>query len=485
MKAKPTWLIALVLVACIATSCKAQANPPFQVFFVAIGSGWYSTPKGNGVQGFSRIPGANKSAKIISDTLMAGGAEYGIELTSDEHNFVTVADMYKAVRQVEAKMTAVKPAHPLLVFYFAGHGMSEGIAWSHFSIPGDFGYRGDATNLDIEGVGNSTLYAGDLVDELQKLNLPFLVMLDTCYDGKEKKFESPVLTSVATKNLKDVAGILRKVNEFQDTYPVLFSTVPGKSVVTVQNPSEPDSDVTIAPLARRLILSVHPALNQGRPVSLGQFLADMVSPRLDSLTTAAVTHSRVPSGANAPFLNPNVLAEPHRSSDRWLGTGNQMQICCRSASIFGYSKPSISDHFTGKLTIAGEPGEYISSGGTLVFASPSNKITVTQQGVGNLRVRFERGDTEFDASFSAPSGEHFEAREYTAAQRWNMADAGYPALEVSGDGRGCGDIAGSFIVNDVSYGSDGSISRFSATFLQRCDDSKILAHGNIALSRTH
>jgi hypothetical protein len=65
-----------------------------------------------------------------------------------------------------------------------------------------------------------------------------------------------------------------------------------------------------------------------------------------------------------------------------------------------------------------------------------------------------------------------------------MVDAGHPALEVSGDGRGCGDIAGSFIVNDVSYGLDGGISKFSATFLQRCDDSKIWAHGSIDLSIT-
>jgi hypothetical protein len=152
--------------------------------------------------------------------------------------------------------------------------------------------------------------------------------------------------------------------------------------------------------------------------------------------------------------------------------------------MFGYSKPAISDHFTGKLTITGEPGEYISSGHTLTFASPSNKVTVTQQGVGNLRIRFERGEDEFDASFSTPAGERFEAREYAAAERWNMADAGHPSLEVSGDGRGCGDIAGSFVVNDVGYGLDGSISKFSATFRQLCDDSKIESHGSVEVSRT-
>jgi hypothetical protein len=54
-----------------------------------------------------------------------------------------------------------------------------------------------------------------------------------------------------------------------------------------------------------------------------------------------------------------------------------------------------------------------------------------------------------------------------------MADAGHPGLDVSGDGRGCEDIAGSFKVFQVSYDPDGSISRFSAAFQQLCDDAKI------------
>jgi hypothetical protein len=483
MKGSSIRIVAMLILG-FSARCWAQQRPQFEVFFVAVGSSWYVTPIGVGVQGFSRIPGANKSAEIIGDSLLAGGAQYGIELTSDDQKFVTVADIYKAVRQVESRMTEAKPVRPLFVFYFAGHGMSEGIAWSHFSIPGDFAYRGDPTNLDIEGVGNSTLYAGDIIDELERLREPFLVMLDSCYDGKERQVESPLLTSVATNNLKDIGGILRALNEFRNSYPVLFSTVPGKSVVTVQNPSEPDSEVTIAPLARRFILSVRSTLDKGSPVSLGQFLADMMSPRLDSLTTAAVTHSPVPDDANALFLHPNAPSQPNRSIDRWLGTGNRMQICCRPASIFGHSKPAISDHYTGKLTIAGEQGEYISSGHTLIFASPSNKVTVTQQGVGNLHIRFERGESEFDASFSTPAGERFEAREYNSAQRWNMADAGHPALEISGDGRGCGDIAGSFLVNNVGYDLDGSISKFSATFRQLCDDSKIESRGSVELSRT-
>jgi hypothetical protein len=464
-----------------ALCCRAGIPQPYQVFFVSIGSGWYVNPRENDVHGFSRIPGANKSAKIIADTLVAGGAVYGIDLTSNDQAFVTVPDMYKAIQLVADKMVAAKPQRPLFVFYFAGHGMSEGIAWSHFSIPGDFAYRGDAANLNIEGLSNSTLYAGALVDELQKLHVPFLVMLDNCYDGKERPFESSVLSAVATRNLKDVGAILRAMNEFRDTYPVIFSTTPGKSVLTVVNPLEPNSQVTIGPLARRFSLSVLPALDKGRPISLDTFLGNMVSQGLDTLTNPAVTHSPVPEGANAFFLVHN--ASKH-SIDERLGTGTRMEICCRSIPTLGTPTKVNSSDFTGKLSITGNVGEYISSGRSIVFASPSYKVMVTQQGVGNIRIRFEHGETEFDASFSTPSGGRFETKEYTAAQRWNMADPGNAGLEVSGDGRGCGDIVGSFKVSDVVYEADGSVSKLKATFIQLCDDSKLPARGSIELTKT-
>jgi len=379
---------------------------------------------------------------------------------------------------VSSKIVAAKPTNPLFVFYIASHGMSEGIAWNHFSIPGDFVYRGNPDNLNIDGLSNSALYAGSLVDELERLKIPFLVIFDSCSDGQEKHFEPTVLSPKATRNLNEVGAALRVMNEFRNTYPVLFSTTPGKSVVTVTNPLAPDSVVTIAPLARRFSLSVEPSLKKGLPISLSSFLSKMVSAQLDNLTTPAVTRSSVPSGANAIFLVPT--AKPH-TVDSVTGTGSQMNICC--ATLPAEALPSAaSNHFKGTLSITGAEGEYISSGRSLKFASPDYKISMIQQGPGDIQIEFQRDDTEFDASFSTGSEKRFEAKEYSGAQRWNTADAGRPALEIFGDGRACGEITGSFTVSSVEYGANGNITRFAATFLQLCDDSKIPARGNIELT---
>jgi hypothetical protein len=176
------------------SSASAQTNR-YQVYFVSVGSGWYAPAQSKGVHDFSRIAGANKSAALVADGLISGGAEYGIELTSDDGSFVTTGDIAKALQRVEAKIAAQKPVNPLLVFYIASHGLSEGIAWSHFSIPGNFGYRGDPDKLDIDALSKTTLYAGSLVDDLEKLHIPFLVLLDSCYDGQEKHFEPVVLSA--------------------------------------------------------------------------------------------------------------------------------------------------------------------------------------------------------------------------------------------------------------------------------------------------
>jgi hypothetical protein len=467
-----------LLLLCIALGPVLQCQvQPYQVFFVVVGSGWYAPAKGQQVHGFPRIPGANASAELVAGQLLAGGAEFGVEVKSDEQAFVTVADIEQAIARVKSDILASKASNPLFVFYIASHGISEGIAWNHFSLPGDFVYRGDPDNLDIEGLSNSTLYAGSLVDELEKLHIPFVVMLDSCSDGQEKHFEPAVLSEKATRNLNEVGTALRVMNEFRNSYPVLFSTTPGKSVTTVANPFAPDSAVNIAPLARRFALAVGSSIKRGETLALATFLERMVSPQLDSLTTPAVTHSPVPSGANAPFLL--LSAKPH-TVETVAGTGREMRICCAPARSADTSSVK-SRLLAGSLSITGAKGEYISSGGSLVMASPGYKVSVTQQNKGDLEIRFEREDTEFDANFSTGSDSGFEVREYKDAQRWNMADPGHPAIEISGDGRGCGEIAGSFTVSNVEYGADGQISRFAATFTQLCDDSKIPARGRVEL----
>jgi len=476
MKTIITLRIAVFLCVLTAALPASAQSGRYQVYFVAVGSGWYAPAPSKDVHDFNVIDGANKSATIVADGLASGGAVYGVELTADDGSYVTTADIEKAISKIVAKIAIQKPTKPLFVFYIASHGMSEGIAWSHFSIPGDFGYRGDPDNLDIEKLSDSTLYAGSLVDELEELHIPFLVLLDSCYDGKEKHFEPKVLSALATRNLNDVGAALRIMNEFRDTYPVLFSATPGESVRTVTNPLAPDSNVDIGPLARRFSLSTKQSLAQGQPISFATLIREMTSPQLDSLTAPAVTHSKMPVGGDATMLL--ATATPH-DIDSMAGSGSHMNICCNPKAAGSNSAGHPSAHFTGTLSLSGDAGEFVSSGKSWMLRNPAQEVQLTQDGPGEIEISFGHGESEFDSSFSTEDGKRFELKTYAAAERFGFASHGHPGIEVSGDGRACNGIVGSFTVTKVSYKPDGTISGFAATFSQSCDDSRLIARGSV------
>jgi hypothetical protein len=84
---------------------------------------------------------------------------------------------------------ARRSTDPFFVFYLAGHGISDGIAWNHFSVPGAFLYRGALPDLEVDALAEKTLYASALADELDKTKVPYLLILDTCYQGNPASFE--------------------------------------------------------------------------------------------------------------------------------------------------------------------------------------------------------------------------------------------------------------------------------------------------------
>ena len=141
-------------------------------------------PTDSSTHRLQHIYGANKSAKAIAARLLAGGAKYGVLLTSGEGHLVSAGDVTRAISLVEAKIRADKAQNPLLLFYFAGHGISEGVGWNLFMVPGTFLYTGDLAGHDMESIAASTLPAAKLVDQLGHTGVRYVAVLDTCYEGK-------------------------------------------------------------------------------------------------------------------------------------------------------------------------------------------------------------------------------------------------------------------------------------------------------------
>src|SRR5487761_1981878 len=149
-----SWVLALAL---SVAGPVASGRPVFDTYFLAVGSTFYIQPHYPKERGFDKLPGANESARLVARILSRNGAT-GITLTSDRSAFISRSDFDAALATVIARVKAAKPLHPLLVVYFAGHGISEGVAWNHFSVPGNFVYGAPLKRLDAEELARHTVH---------------------------------------------------------------------------------------------------------------------------------------------------------------------------------------------------------------------------------------------------------------------------------------------------------------------------------------
>jgi hypothetical protein len=356
MKATQLFLVFLLLVE------TASGQDKFDVFYVAIGSGSYAASHLDRVKGLPEIPGAAKSAKAVANLLSQGGSIFGVTLVSDDTHFVTRADMADALSAVLDDIRTTHPRHPLFVVYFAGHGIADGYSWEHFLLPGNVVYNDELPSIVFHyspTMLEVTLGAATLVDWLRQANVPFLVLLDTCYEGKQADFIwkpiAPPKTSEGCRNditgfcqefmknmqgaekfdaqmeemtasLNEMLANYRRANRFENTYPVLLSAEPGQIASTVADPfnDDPQEDA-VAPLARRAMIILGSVIQHHRVLSLRSFLKQMNSQTLDHVTKPAVTYSAVPKEADL-LLGGRVLLAG-RTEDR-LGTGTKSETCC-------------------------------------------------------------------------------------------------------------------------------------------------------------
>ena len=114
-----------------------------------------------------------------------------------------------------------------------------------------------------------------------------------------------------------------------------------------------------------------------------------------------------------------------------------------------------------------QEGDYIGQGVRQVF-SAGNAVLALSLGVdGEVQVRVD-GDDSYTLDFEATGGGAPQVGVYEGATRFPFNGPTEPGLDVSGDGRGCNELAGRFEVFEAEY-AGGEVVRFSADFEQLCD----------------
>lgn len=119
------------------------------------------------------------------------------------------------------------------------------------------------------------------------------------------------------------------------------------------------------------------------------------------------------------------------------------------------------------LYFRSSPGDYIGQGDTQTYLAPYNGFTLQSYSNGFLLSVTGLGGDWWYLRMTSPSGNALTPGVYEGATRFG--GSGAPGLDFSGNGRGCNQVGGRFVVYEAVYNPDGSIERFSADFEQHCE----------------
>jgi hypothetical protein len=141
--------------------------------------------------------------------------------------------------------------------------------------------------------------------------------------------------------------------------------------------------------------------------------------------------------------------------------------------------PSSYDTF---FALNSEPGDFIGLGVQQLLTIADGVFTA-QHEVGHVGIGFQ-GDTFWTADFAAPGGVELVPGVYERATRYPFQAADEPGLDFSGDGRGCNELTGRFVVLEGVYGASGDVEHFAADFEQHCEGGAAALFGSVRFHST-
>ncbi|GIH19885.1 hypothetical protein [Rugosimonospora africana] len=138
---------------------------------------------------------------------------------------------------------------------------------------------------------------------------------------------------------------------------------------------------------------------------------------------------------------------------------------------------------TGSLSFSGDSGDYISQGKSYSYSTGNGdglSVSSSSGSAVSVSINAYNGDT-WTLDVDAPGTKVLAPGTYASAHRYPFNGTG-PGLDLSGDGRGCNELTGSFTVIKAVFGPNGYVQTFDATFEQHCEGGTPAAHGEIRIS---
>jgi hypothetical protein len=138
---------------------------------------------------------------------------------------------------------------------------------------------------------------------------------------------------------------------------------------------------------------------------------------------------------------------------------------------------------TGTLTFSGDAGEFITQSKSYSYSTSNGdglSVSSTTGSEVSVSVNAYNGDW-WTLDIDAPGSQVLTPGTYTAAHRYPFNGTG-PGLSLTGDGRGCNTLTGSFTVTKAVFGPQGYVQAFDATFQQNCEGGTLAARGQVHIS---
>lgn len=136
----------------------------------------------------------------------------------------------------------------------------------------------------------------------------------------------------------------------------------------------------------------------------------------------------------------------------------------------------------GSFSFSGDEDDYISGGQSYAYATASqDRMNVsgnTDNRVVTVSVDGANGDW-WTLNLAAPSGKALTPGTYTGATRYPFNDGTEPGLSLSGNGRGCNQLTGTFTISAVEFGPQGYVKQLDATLVQHCEGGTPAARGEV------
>lgn len=133
------------------------------------------------------------------------------------------------------------------------------------------------------------------------------------------------------------------------------------------------------------------------------------------------------------------------------------------------------------VVMFGESGDYVAPG--LRIFEGAKQVTLNG-GTAGVSVGVDNAGRDqgyFSMDFTPPQNDLLAPGSYSRAQRSSFRDRGRPGIDISGDGRGCNEQAGRFVVKDLGLGAGGAVKRLWLLFEQHCEGGDAALFGEVKI----